>query len=396
MPPDEPHQAVLGWGRTGRGTPDRTLENCLPPRRRAGVHRRRRATLVDTARRPGRQLADRAGTADGSLDSDPRESVDDPDPQEPAPELRSDEADGDQFLWGPDVEPADPERTSEPDGPDPDAAPNADTGSRDESEDPGADDEVAALRDELETVRELVEDLRVAALNADLKEARDESASGHHEEIRTAADQIRRRVDCIEDGLDDLEPRARSEHGAGNVGVPVLPGRGPRSPDGIGEAPPGPVSRRGAVGQRSRRSIENGDGGGVVFGTARDGGPGADSDGAQPVDEPEVVDHEETGPGVDDGRMPDTGLADPGQFLLPGARLRDIWRLPAHATAADHDGENGQFVERWVVETTPCQRAQATGGSCGTLEFPPEVTEFALAPDEVPFEKLLEGVADEQ
>jgi hypothetical protein len=308
--------------------------------------------------------------------------------------LHSDGAGSDPFLWGPDLEPVDSERTSGTDRGDPDAAPTKEASSGSKSDDSGCADEVEELRDELEDVRALLEDLRVAALNADLKQARDESASGHHEEIRTAADQIRRSVDRIEEGLDDLEPGAPTERLDGDVGASILAGRGPRPLAPVGEASPEPWSRRGAVGQRSRRAMENGDGGGVVFGAARDGGSGGDCDGIQPVDGPEV-DQEEAVTGAEDASMPDAERTDPGQFLLPGARLRDIWRLPLQA-AADHDGDGARYVERWVVETTPCERGPAPSGSGGTPEFPPEVTEFALAPDEVPFDRLVEGVADGQ
>lgn len=276
--------------------------------------------------------------------------------------------DADPFDWGPDVEPPAESPTENGSGTTPSSQAGrpprgglpAPTGGREQDTD--IVNRIRTMERRLERVSDIASDIDVAMLNGDIKLYRREpdELEAIHEKIKAQAGHLDREVDRLAEQLEALEAaveaRPRRRPLEGHAGTMTGGTRGSVVPEG----------RQSSMSPSGTPSISTNQGPDVEF----DDGP------AEPSRAPSIA------PTVDD--------------LLPGTKLRDMWRI-ARRTATNGDGGlTERSYERWIVETRPGASESVADGDEGSPEFPPEVTEFTLDDDEIPFEVLLELVADDE
>jgi hypothetical protein len=238
---------------------------------------------------------------------------------------------------------------------------------------------VDTLESQLERLANHTEDVRVAALNADLKHARgeDDALDRRLDDLRESAEQLTSALERVEDEVADLGDAVASgeERPSGQPrsrGRPHVPG-GRTPPDGADQRLPG----------RQLDSPAAEPSAGVVFGGDAGGG-GTDQVADEDLERGETI--APTSTPVDADPAPVRPAVDPVEFLIPGSNLRDMWRVTARSGGNGGDGVSESTIERWVLETRPRSDRRDPDE---TPEFPPEVTEFTLDPDEIPFEQLL-------
>jgi len=233
---------------------------------------------------------------------------------------------------------------------------------RDESGDDAPTAEVRTVKECAERLSELAEDLNLKAINASLKHARDEDEGLEtiHDELEIYADRLTKEIEELEDAIEDIEEPNRRWRSTTYPGLTSIPGLN--------------------LGRTERRPLLSS--APAVLRTDSPGGTLDDGDDDQSTGSVPV----KTNGAAVNGHSPESATAiEPLDFLIPGVELRDMWRADeVDYTNTSHD------AEWWVLETTP----RSLDGD-ESREFPPEVTEFALDPDEVPFEDLLEDVEDE-
>lgn len=231
-----------------------------------------------------------------------------------------------------------------------------DTRVRDRSVDERTDltERLSEMERRLDRLSGIAEELNVAAINADLKHAR-----GEDEELERVHDELQTRAERLDDDLERLEGLLEDVRGDARLRPQRRLQRPGPHPHRNRQLPPA----SGATDSDSVRSSE-----------------------PESRDQPAVADDPALGPGGDErGGTPltDAPRMDPVEFLIPGAKLRDMWRATVGSNRiGDHSDR-----ERWILETSARDRADR-------YTFPPEVTGFTLDPDELSFGELLELADD--
>lgn len=273
-------------------------------------------------------------------------------------EFGTPDPDDDPFVWPDDRDQSDTARTDATDG--------------DAREDPVADQETGAksgvsdqppthgerlpegldaMEERLDRLDTVAEDLNIAAINAGLKHARGEEAdlATLHKEVETYAERVDAEVERISSILEHVRDELETLAAGQGPGHQAAAGSLPRG----SQPSPTVTVRAGWENPRDTTGLDSG----IVVGVDDDA-----ENGKTPTVAPNV---------------------DPVEFLIPGAKLRDMWR----ATWRNEYGESARDGERWILETTPREEP-----GTDALEFPPEVTEFTLDPDELSFADVLDLV----
>lgn len=248
------------------------------------------------------------------------------------------------------------------------------------------DARLASMERRLDRLSDVGSDLTVAALNGTIKVARDERGDLDVilEDVRTDAERVdeevtrlREQLAALREAVEAVVEEAVDERRALRATTAPDDVRGasgrPRSLPAWAERlvfPPGVVDRG-----REERGV-----------------PRADTGETAPAEGSADAPGREAGGGTAGPESPDL---DPVAPVVPGTKLRDMWRTAARTERNGDGGLTERRGERWILETQPTAASDDDHRAGDADEFPPEVTEFTLDDDEISFEELLDLVLDD-